>query len=111
PSVQTVARHAPDRQEQDVRERGGDPDDRERRWGVRELVHLPGEGDQERAVPEQRHGHPRPEESEVAQVEGPEHADARSTPHGAPPVSRRAAPTMPAPPQDGYGTAPRARSG
>ena len=94
-------RTPPIEDEEDERQRPGDADDGERRGRVRELVRLPGDRDQVDAVAEKRHGHPGPEQREVALRERPQNA--RSPEPGA--ASGRGSGQIPSPPNTANGFA------
>ena len=66
PAVEPVAGDAADEQEDDRRHGHRDADERHRGRGVGELVDLPRERHEERAVPQQRDAHPAPEQAELA---------------------------------------------
>ena len=74
--VEPVADHTADQQEDDLRQRHRDADDRERGRDVRELVDLPRERHEEDAVADQRRGHPGPQQPEVPMPERSEDPDA-----------------------------------
>ena len=75
-AVETVGDHAAEEQEDDHRGRPGEADEGERGRAVGQLVDLPGHGDDEDAVADERHGHPRPQKAEVADRERTQDAEA-----------------------------------
>ena len=74
-AVEPVAEDAGRQQERDRRDRHADPDEGERGRRVPELVGLPGHRHEEDAVPDERDGHARPEQAEVAVPERREEVD------------------------------------
>ncbi len=64
-SIEPVAHHPPDQEEQDVRDGHRQTDERESRRRIRQLVDLPRERDDEDPVAQQGDGHARPEQPEV----------------------------------------------
>jgi hypothetical protein len=78
PAVEAIADDAADEQEHHHRTSPREPDQRDLARAARQLVRLPGERDEEEAVAEQRDRHPGPEQPEVPDRKGPQHADPRN---------------------------------
>ena len=64
-SIESVAHHPPDQEEQDVRDGHRQTDERESRCRIRQLVDLPRKRDDEDPIAQQGDGHARPEQPEV----------------------------------------------
>jgi hypothetical protein len=65
-AFEPIGDHATDQDEENHRCRLDGPDDRERGWRVPEVVDLPGDGDHEEPVADQRDRPAGPEQREVA---------------------------------------------
>ena len=76
PPVEAVAEHAADEQEDDHRQRPRDAHGGERRGDVREVVDLPGEGNDVDAVAEERDRRPAEQQREVADPQRAQDPDA-----------------------------------
>ena len=78
PAVEAVADDPADEEEEEERQGPGDTHHRERRGSVRELVDLPCNRHEVDAVAEEGNRHPGPEQGEVPDRQGPEHAERKA---------------------------------